>query len=152
MEAINKTLQVNVSAKIAFRRFVDELDECWPKDYTWSQNGLQRIGIEHKENGLCTEIGPHGFRIDWGRVTKIKDAELISLKWKISANRQPIPNPENASDIQVVFIESGSSTTIEFKHFNFQNHGEGHEDYQELMASTQGWDYILDHYQSYCHK
>ena len=52
----------------AFVAFVDGLGDWWPPEYTWAQQKLDAIGIEPREGGLCSERGPHGFRLDWGRV------------------------------------------------------------------------------------
>ncbi len=108
--------------------------------------------MEGRLDGLCTEIGPYGYRIDWGRITDFDAGEFISFKWQISAKREPIPDPDKASDVQVKFIPDGDSTTIEFEHFNFQKHGEGYDDYRKMLNSPQGWDFILERYKKYCDK
>ena len=151
MEKITKKLIVGVVKEKAFQKFVNELNEWWPKEYTWSQEKLKEIKIDGRMDGLCTEIGPHGFRCDWGRVTELTKNELIALKWQISPNRIPIPNPENASDIRIKFKDNGESeTSLEFEHFHFENHGDGAKEYQKMMNGKQGWDYILSKYQKYC--
>ena len=64
---------------------MNELNEWWPKEYTWSQDKLKEIRINGQKDGLCTEIGPYGFRCDWGRVTELTENEKIKLKWQIRA-------------------------------------------------------------------
>lgn len=151
MQVIRKELKINISSERAFQKFVNELNEWWPKQYTWSQGKLKEIKIDGRKGGLCTEIGPHGFRCDWGRVMKLTENEEIGLKWQIGPNREPIPNPENASDIRITFKDNGKSeTSLKFEHFNFENHSDGAEDYQKMMNGKQGWDYILSKYQKYC--
>lgn len=151
MEKIIKKIKIGVNKNVAYKKFVDELNEWWPKEYTWSQDTLKQIKIDGKQDGLCTEIGPYGFRCDWGRVTKLKENEKIEIKWQISPKREPIPNPRNASDIKIKFSDNGKFETIlEFEHFNFTNHGDGAKDYQQMMNGKQGWDYILTSYQKYC--
>lgn len=151
MEKISKRLIIEGPAEKAFNKFVNEFNEWWPKEYTWSQDALQEIRIEPKMNGLCTEIGPYGFRCDWGRVTELTE-NRIGLKWQISQRREPIPNPDKASDVKVSFVSQGDSTTLSFEHFNFENHGEGSDDYRNMMDSAQGWDYILNRFKEYCEK
>lgn len=153
MEKITKKLMVGVVKEKAFEKFVNGLNKWWPKEYTWSQDKLKEIKIDGREGGLCTEIGPHGFRCDWGRVTGLTEYEQIELKWQISPNRVPVPNPENASDIRIKFKDDGESeTTLEFEHFNFENHREGAEEYRKMMNGKQGWDYILNCFKEYCEK
>lgn len=151
MDKITKRLTVNIAPEKAFQKFLSELKGWWPREYTWSQDKLTDIKIEKKKDGLCTETGPYGFRCDWGRVTELNVNQRIGLKWQIGANREPIPDPEKASDILVIFNGMDkSSTTIEFKHWNFENHGTQAAEYREMMNGPQGWDYILNRFKEYC--
>jgi len=151
MKKITKELKVEIAGNQAFKKFLNELNEWWPKEYTWSQEALQEIRINGKKDGLCTEIGPHGYRCDWGRVTELVENQKIELKWQIGPMREPVPDPAKASDLEIVFEENGtSSTTIKFEHRNFANHGDGAEKYLQMMDGSQGWDYILECYKNYC--
>src|SRR5690554_4321087 len=148
MIAITKKIELKLSAEKAFEKFIYEFNNWWPKEYTWSNDTLDKISIAPKVGGFCTEIGPNGFRIDWGTVTDFQEKKCISFKWQIGPKREPIPNPKNASDIRIKFKDNGESeTTLEFEHFNFDNHGDGGEDYKKMMNGKQGWDYILSRYQ-----
>lgn len=64
IETISKKIVVGINVDTAFKKFTKELNQWWPKEYTWSQDTLEEIYIDVKEQGLCTEIGPHGFRCD----------------------------------------------------------------------------------------
>lgn len=151
MEKISKKVKIRFATDKAYKKFVNELNEWWPAEYTWSQDTLKEIKIDAKKDGLCTEIGPHGFRCDWGRVTEMTKNVRIVLKWQIGPNREPIPNPENSSDIRLEFKKNGeSSTTVEFEHYNFENHGDAGKEYRKMMDGEQGWDYILNKYKKYC--
>ena len=150
MESIQKTLKIAVTPETAFKKFLEEFNAWWPKEYTWSQDKLEEIRIEKKENGLCTEIGPYGFRCDWGRVTTLVEPKKIGLKWQISAKREPVPNPDHASDVTIEFLEEGDTTHLKFQHANFKNHGEAAEEYQSMMDSDYGWTYILALFKKYC--
>lgn len=151
MNRISKRLTIPVSVEKAFRYFVYDLNAWWPKEYTWSQEGLQSIRIDPRENGLCTEIGPHNFRCDWGRVVLFEPNSKIIFTWQISPTRVPEPNPEKASEVSVSFTAHGQSETIiHFEHSHFDKHGKGFEDYVQAMNSETGWDYILNLYATYC--
>ncbi|PKD20836.1 hypothetical protein APR41_12395 [Salegentibacter salinarum] len=151
MEKIRKKLFVRIVKGEAFNKFVNEINQWWPKDYSWSGDELKEIKIDASKDGLCTEIGPFGFRCDWGRVTQINVNEKIELKWQIGPNREPIPDPEKASELEIAFIENGNSTTlVELEHRLFEKHGEMGEDYFKMMDSEQGWEFILDNYKKYC--
>ncbi len=151
MKTIIKKLNLKIPRGMAYQKFVEELNEWWPKEYTWSQESLREIKIDGKENGLCTEIGPYGFRCDWGRVTQLVENEYIKLKWQIGPTREPVPNPKNASTVKVQFLARGPfETSVELEHSNFENHGKGADEYQEMMNGERGWDYILLNYTEYC--
>lgn len=150
MRSIHKEFTVGISSEEAYQKFIDGFNDWWPAEYTWSQDKLVKIFIERKLDGLCTEIGPHGFRCDWGRITAFEPGKEIEIKWQISPKREPIPDPDKASDLRIIFQEKGASTTIQFKHYNFDNHGEGAEEYVNMMDSQYGWDYILDRFKKYC--
>lgn len=153
MEKITKVVEVEIDREGAFSKFLNEFNEWWPREYTWSQDNLEEIRIEGKKDGLCTEIGPYGFRCDWGRVMELAENRKVVIKWQISPKREPVPNPEKASELKIVFNENSNlSTTVEFEHRNFKNHGEGWEDYLKMLDSEQGWDYILDRFRKYCEK
>ncbi len=150
MERISKELKVDLVAREAYQKFVTEINEWWPKEYTWSQDMLHEISIDAQKDGLCSEIGPYGFRCDWGRVTDLEEGAFIELKWQIGFNKEPVPNPDKASDIMIEFSEDDEGTLIVFQHFNFGNHGEEAEKYRSLMDSDQGWNYILGSFRRYC--
>ena len=152
MEKISREFNLGIARGKAFQKFLNELNAWWPKEYTWSQDKLKEIRIDGQKDGLCTEIGPNGFRCDWGRVTELEENEKIKLKWQISPTREPVPDPEKASDIEIVFSENGEGAKVYFEHRNFENHGKGAAEYREMMASAQGWDYILGAYKKYCEK
>lgn len=152
MERIKKSLKIEIPASEAFQKFVKDFNEWWPKEYTWSQDKLEEIKIGDRKNELCTEIGPNGFRCDWGTITEMAENKKMSMKWQISPKREPIPDPKKASDLEVNFVQDGNSTTLDFEHFNFENHGEGSASYREMMDSEQGWDYILNNFKEYCEK
>lgn len=150
MVDIFKKINIDVPTDEAFYVFVHELAKWWPKEYTWSQETLRNISIAPYLNGPCTELGPFGFRCDWGRVTAYEERKRINFKWQISPQRVPEPNPDKASEVEVVFQSVDQQNTIvEFVHKNFKNHGEGAAGYQQAMDSEQGWDYILNKYVDY---
>jgi uncharacterized protein YndB with AHSA1/START domain len=152
MDFIKKEIKVSITAAEAFHKFVFGFNEWWPKEYTWSQHVLESIGIDARVNGLCSEHGPLGFRCDWGRITEIEENRYIRLKWQTGPNREPVPDPERASDITLKFNDRKTEATIIFEHFNFENYGEGAELYMKMMDSQQGWDYILGCFREYCKK
>lgn len=152
-DSIIKQIKLNISADEAFDNFINKFNEWWPKEYTWSQGTLKKILITPKVKGLCTEIGPNNFRVDWGTVTEIKENKMLSFKWQIGPNRDPIPNVEKASLVTVIFRSlSNSETEIQLKHSDFKNHGENYQDYLQALNSKEGWSFLLKCFENYVSK
>ena len=136
-------IRVAMAPERAFARFTAELGAWWPAEYTWSQEALEDIGID---GSLLYERGPHGFRLDWGRVLACEPPERLVFTWQIGPTRVPQPDPAQASEVEVAFVREEDGTRVELVHSGFERHGEGAEDYAAAMASAQGWEYILSRF------
>lgn len=131
----------------AFERFTSNLGEWWPREYTWSQAVLQSLGIEPQVGGLCFEIGPYGFRCDWGRVLEWQPPNHLRLAWQISPRREPVPDPAQASSVRVSFTaELSHGTRVILVHEAFERYGADAASYRAAMASAQGWPFILQRF------
>lgn len=146
MESIRRTVATGIPARQAYAKFVHELDNWWPRQYTWAQHTLQHISIDGCRGGFCHETGPYGFRCDWGRVLDLQAGELIVFSWQIGPTRVPEPDPAKASEVSVRFLPDA----IAFEHRFFERHGEGAAGYRQMMDSKEGWDYILQCFTAYC--
>jgi len=150
VEPIRISVQVNTSLKEAFAAFTEEFGCWWPSAYTLSKETLDTVGIEPREGGFCYEIGPHGFRCDWGRVKTWNPPHSIAFLWQVSPNSAPDPNPDHASEVQVRFTPlKDGQTLVELDHVNMERHGEGSSEYREEFASEYGWSYLLLQYQAH---
>jgi uncharacterized protein YndB with AHSA1/START domain len=144
---VRVTVNVPASVDRAFAFFTDSFSSWWPREYTWSQDALNRIGIEAREGGLCSEYGPNGFRCDWGRVLVWDPPQQLVLSWQLSPDRQPEPNPAKASEVDIRFLPQGdSSCVLELQHRGFERHGAGGGAYAAAMGSDEGWPKILHRY------
>lgn len=147
-EPIHTEVTVPLSASDAFTLFTRELGQWWPREYTWSKDVLEEIGMDQREDGLCSEHGPHGFRCDWGRILEWKPPGHLVFTWQIGPHREPVPNPELASIVHVTFVEGADdhSTHVVLQHTLFERHGAGADAYRDALASADGWPFILDCY------
>ena len=138
---------VTLPAEEAFELFTAGLSSWYPRIYTWSGDGLESIAIEPGAGGHCFEIGPHGFRCDWGRVLVWEPPRKLVFSWQISFSRAPVPDPRAASEIEVLWTpRSDGGTDMDFCHRHFSRHGDEGHSYREAMASEGGWPFILDRY------
>ena len=149
VEPVELTLTVAALPDRAFELFQARFGEWWPSDYTF--NGADGgtpafIGIGGAEGELCTEIGPHGFRVDWGRTLIFDSGAHLAFLWQIAPDSTPQPNPDLASMVEVRFAQAGAATAVTLTHRAFERHGEGAEDYRAEMGSEYGWPLLLDRY------
>ena len=145
-DAVRAVTTVRAAPAEAFARFTDGLADWWPADYTWSQAVLETIAIEPGEGGMCFERGPHGFRIDWGRVLAWEPPHRLVFTWQIGPHRDPVPDPAAASEVEVGFSAAEGGTRVTLEHRGFARHGEEGEAYREAMGSEAGWPLILDRF------
>lgn len=140
------TLRVPAPADRAFAVFTDRLSDWWVKEYTWSgPQALAEIGIEPGVGGMAYEIGPHGFRADWGRVLDWQPPRRLVFSWQIGPDRAPVPDPAKSSEVEVRFAaERDGTTRVEVEHRDFDRHGEAAEGYREAL--TAGWHELLSRY------
>lgn len=151
--AIRHTLTVPLSVGRAFAAFVEGLGAWWPGEYTWSADVLELIAIEPRVGGRCFERGPHDFECDWGRVLVYERPYRIVFTWQISPDRQPVPDPARAGEIDVQFEEEEPSVTeVHFEHRGFERHGPEGAAYRDALAAAEGWPYILERYAAYAAK
>jgi len=83
IEDVRALAEVPVPPRRAFEVFVDEFGSWWPAEYSWSGETLVRIAIEPRTGGMCVEVGPHGFRCDWGRVLAYEPPRRLVFSWQI---------------------------------------------------------------------
>lgn len=151
MATPSDTIQHEVTVPLvpsdAFALFTEGLASWWPAEYTWSQGTLVNLSIEPRRGGRCTEQGPYGFQCDWGRVLEWSPPQKLVLTWQIGLNRDPQPDPQQASTLEIVFQAASADTTrVALEHRDIDRHGDGANDYRIALASEYGWPYILHRY------
>jgi uncharacterized protein YndB with AHSA1/START domain len=147
---IEETVIVRSPPDRAFHAFLGEFGAWWPAAYTYAgEQRLQDIGLSATVGGLCSEIGPHGFRVDWGRMVAVEPPTRLAFLWQIAPDRTPQPDPAKSSEVEVVFAPGAGGSEVRLIHRAFERCGEGAAAYREGMASKQGWRFILDAYARY---
>lgn len=149
-DAMSIDLEVRGEPRDAFLRFSRKMRDWWPKRYSWSGETLQDMSIAEEAGGFCTEVGPHGFRCDFGRVLEIDPPRRILFTWQIGPNREPVPDPSKASAVELTFSATTGGTRVALVHRDFSNHGADAEQYLKAMRSEQGWPLIMKRFAEAC--
>jgi uncharacterized protein YndB with AHSA1/START domain len=142
---VRTTVTVPVPPKLAFEAFAGGLSAWWMKEYTWSgPRALVDIGIEPRTGGMAYEIGPYGFRADWGRVLAWEPPSRLHITWQIGPDRAPVPDPMQASEVEVTFAPCDDGTRVVVDHRHFDRHGQDAAGYRDAL--TDGWRELLSRY------
>ena len=57
MEPVRASVTVETPRERAFELFTEGLGTWWPKEFSWSQDRLEEIGIEPHQDGFAYERG-----------------------------------------------------------------------------------------------
>ena len=76
---------------------------------------LETIAIEPGEGGMCFERGPHGFRIDWGRVLTWEPPHRLVFDLVDRPARDPVPDPAAAGESSRPRRRAGARVTLEHR-------------------------------------
>lgn len=143
--ALTASVTVPTPPHETFARFTDGFGSWWPAEFTWSQPALlESIGMDCRPGGLLTETGPHGFRIDWGRIQRWDPPTSLSFTWQSSADRVPVPDPDQASTVTVSFTAEDGGTIVAVTHDDWDRHGEGAAAYRDQFAEA--WPMALERF------
>jgi uncharacterized protein YndB with AHSA1/START domain len=144
-DVVRAEVAVPCSPAEAFALFALRIGSWWPNEFTWSQDSLELFGLEPRAGGACFEVGPFGFRCDWGRVLAWKPPHELRFSWQISPERTPEPNPSKASEVLVRIEPNGrQGSRVLLEHGDFERHGAAADEYR--VGMEKGWGYLLDCY------
>jgi uncharacterized protein YndB with AHSA1/START domain len=147
--SLRVSVTVDATAPAAFDVFVARISDWWVREFTWSgPECLVGLGIEQRVGGTAYELGPHGVRLDWGRVLSWDPPQRLVLAWQIAPDRVPQPDPDRASEVEVHFHPRTDGTLVDLEHRYFDRHGPDGADYRRNMAV--GWQELLDRFAGLC--
>jgi uncharacterized protein YndB with AHSA1/START domain len=132
IEAIHKSVTVNVPVAQAFTAFTDEIASWWPLN-THSYGGEKATAavIEGREGGRVYERQADGTEADWAEVVAWEPPHRFVLDWKICP-----------SEVEVRFTDAGDGVTrVDLEHRGWDRAGEGATAMRENYAG--GWDHVL---------
>jgi uncharacterized protein YndB with AHSA1/START domain len=146
MEPLTASVTVQAPRERAFELFTEGMGTWWPKEFSWSQDKLEAIGIEPHADGFAYERGPRGFTVHWGRVTAWDPPARLVFNWQIAADRTPQPDPERASEVEVRFHEEDGATRVTVEHRAWERHGNGAGEYRASFEQAGAWPYALERF------
>ena len=132
IEAIRKSVRVNVPVERAFEAFTDGITSWWPlATHSYGGDKATAAVFEGRVGGRMYERQEDGTEADWAEVVAWEPPNRFLLDWKISP-----------SEVEVRFTEEGGGVTrVDLEHRGWDRAGEGAEKIRENYAG--GWDVVL---------
>jgi uncharacterized protein YndB with AHSA1/START domain len=146
IEPLTASVTVGAPRERAFELFTEEMGTWWPREFSWSQDKLEAIGIEPHADGFAYERGPRGFTLHWGRVKAWDPPARFVFTWQIAADRTPQPDPERSSEVEVRFHEEDGATRVAVEHRDWERHGDGAREYRDGFERAGAWPYALERF------
>jgi uncharacterized protein YndB with AHSA1/START domain len=137
LEAIQKSVTVNVPVEQAFRTFTDGITHWWPlATHSYGGEKATEAVFEGREGGRVYERQEDGTERDWAEVIAWEPPHRFVLDWKICP-----------SEVEVRFTdEGGDATRVDLEHRGWDRVGEGAAAMRENYAG--GWEFVLGKYAS----
>jgi uncharacterized protein YndB with AHSA1/START domain len=143
--AVSKTITVEASQARAFEVFTAGMSTWWLMDsHHIGEQVPEAVVIEPQAGGRWFERAPDGAECDWGRVLEWEPPARILLGWHLSPGFRYDPDPATATEVEVVFVPEGPTTTrVDLVHRGLEVHGERAEAMRAGIDSPEGWSGLL---------
>jgi uncharacterized protein YndB with AHSA1/START domain len=141
--------QIVVEAPIdrAFAAFTERFGDFKPPEHNLLGVPITETVFEPKVGGHITDRGTDGSECAWATVRAYEPPTRVVFSWDISPRWQIETDPDNSSEVEVVFVaESPQRTRVELEHRHLDRHGPGWEAVRDGVAHDEGWPLYLDRY------
>jgi len=138
IEPIRLSFDVDCPADHAFDVWANRISMWWPADHTVSVEDGLTIILEGRAGGRIFERTAGGSEHDWGEVTIWEPPSRLGYLWHLQRDRA------DATEVEIRFIDQGSSTRVEIEHRGWERLGAGGETWRDRNYG--GWSTLLPHY------
>jgi uncharacterized protein YndB with AHSA1/START domain len=146
-DAVTHSVLVPLAPDAAFELFTDRFGDWWPKDshHILDTPAAEAI-LEPREGGRWYERAEDGSECDWGYVRELDRPERILLAWHLTPEWKFDPDPEKATEVEVVFSAEEDQTRVTLEHRGFAAHGDAGVAMRKSVDSEGGWSSLLEMY------
>lgn len=148
--SVFKSIRVKAPIERAFSVFVEQMETWWPMTHHIGDTPFVAIFVEPRVGGRWYERNAKGDLCDWGKVLKWDPPHAVALSWHVEPGHDSPewkfdPDVEKASELEIRFTaEEGGTTLVELTHSKLEKHGEGAEQFRDLMDGPGAWVTILE--------
>ena len=144
---VRRQIVVEAPSETAFSVFTERLGDFKPPEHNLLDAPLAETVFEPRVGGHIYDRATDGTVCRWARVLVFEPPSRVVFSWDIGPTWQLEINPENASEVEVRFIEeTADRTRVELEHRNIDRHGPGWEAVAEGVGHDQGWPLYLARY------
>jgi uncharacterized protein YndB with AHSA1/START domain len=131
----------------AFSVFTERLGDFKPAEHNLLEAPIAETVFEPRVGGHIYDRATDGTECRWARVLVYDPPRRVVFSWDIGPTWQLETDPENASEVEVRFIEeTAGRTRVELEHRNIDRHGPGWESVADGVGHDQGWPLYLARY------
>ena len=147
MPVVRRDIVVEASSEKAFSVFTERLGDFKPPEHNLLAAPIAETVFEPRVGGHIYDRATDGTVCRWARVLVYEPPRRVVFSWDIGPTWQLETDPENASEVEVRFIEeTPDRTRVELEHRNIDRHGPGWEAVADGVGHDQGWPLYLARY------
>jgi uncharacterized protein YndB with AHSA1/START domain len=144
---VKKEIVVPASVERAFRVFTERIGDYKPPEHNLLSAPLAETVFEPRVGGHIYDRATDGSVCRWARILAYEPPARVVFSWDISPRWQLESDPDNASEVEVRFIEEASDRTrVVLEHRNLDRHGPEWPAMSEGVGGDQGWPLYLQRY------
>jgi uncharacterized protein YndB with AHSA1/START domain len=144
---VRRHVIVDAPVDRAFSVFTQRFGDFKPPEHNLLAAPIAETVFEPRVGGHIYDRATDGTECRWARVLAYEPPSRVVFSWDIGPTWQLETDPENASEVEVRFVEeSPGRTRIELEHRNIDRHGPGWESVADGVGQDQGWPLYLARY------
>jgi uncharacterized protein YndB with AHSA1/START domain len=144
---VRKQIVVPAPADWAFSVFTERIGDFKPPEHSLLAAPIAETVFEPRVGGHIYDRATDGTECRWARVLVYEPPHRVVFSWDIGPTWQLETDPENASEVEVRFVEENPGRTrVELEHRNIDRHGPGWEALADGVGHDQGWPLYLARY------
>jgi uncharacterized protein YndB with AHSA1/START domain len=144
---VRRHIVVEAPSDKAFSVFTERLGDFKPPEHNLLEAPIAETVFEPRVGGHIYDRATDGTVCRWARVLVYEPPRRVVFSWDIGPTWQLETDPENASEVEVRFIEeTADRTRVELEHRNIDRHGPGWEAVADGVGQEQGWPLYLARY------
>ena len=123
---VRRHIVVAANAEEAFAVFTERLGDFKPPEHNLLAAPIAETVFEPRVGGHIYDRAIDGTQCRWARVLVYEPPRRVVFSWDIGPTWQLETDPENASEVEVRFIEeTADRTRVELEHRHIDRHGPG---------------------------